>query len=179
MRRFLLQMAGPPGSGKSTLACAIGGATGAIVLDKDVIKSAALNAGASEELAGPLAYDVLFAIAFSLTELGHSLVLDSPSFFSDIPRKGEEIARRVGAQYFIVECCCREEILVQRLGGRRALPSQWSAIGSVDAYRTMLQMGLSRPGTGPLLHPHLMVDTSQPLAVCLQEAMEYLESDQS
>ena len=45
-QQFLLQMAGMPGSGKSALARLIGRSTKAIVIDKDVLKTAALEAGA-------------------------------------------------------------------------------------------------------------------------------------
>ena len=55
-KQFLLQMAGMPGSGKSALARLIGRSTKAIVLDKDVLKTAALEAGADEKLASGIAY---------------------------------------------------------------------------------------------------------------------------
>lgn len=42
---FLLQMAGFPGSGKSTMAEKIRKNTNAIVVDRDIIKSAMLKAG--------------------------------------------------------------------------------------------------------------------------------------
>jgi cytidylate kinase len=54
---FLLQMAGPSGSGKSTLARALAARSGAAVVDLDVIKSAALEAGAAWDLAGRLGYE--------------------------------------------------------------------------------------------------------------------------
>ncbi|MCH7580762.1 MAG: ATP-binding protein, partial [Chloroflexi bacterium] len=62
-RQFLLQMAGVPGSGKSALARLIGRGAKAVVLDKDVLKTAALEGGADEELASGVAYDTFFALA--------------------------------------------------------------------------------------------------------------------
>ena len=47
MRQFLLQMAGDSGTGKSTLALSIGRATGAVVLDKDVVQTALLEDGST------------------------------------------------------------------------------------------------------------------------------------
>ena len=53
MRRFLLQMAGESGTGKSTLARAVGCETGAVVIDKDVIKSRLLEGDLGRPRAGP------------------------------------------------------------------------------------------------------------------------------
>ena len=54
-RQFLLQMAGMAGSGKSALARLIGRSTKAVMLDKDVLKTAALEAGADDKLASGIA----------------------------------------------------------------------------------------------------------------------------
>ena len=169
MRQFLLQLAGMPGSGKSTLAQAIGETTGAVVLDKDVVKSAALNAGAPEELAAPLAYEVFFDLAKSIAGYGHSLVLDSPAFFTNIPQKGQRIAAQLDTAYALIECTCPDEALLSRsLADRKPLPSQWSALRSAE---------LSLAGRGPLNAPHLTIDTREPLASCLRQALEYIGYD--
>jgi predicted kinase len=178
MRQFLLQMAGGPGSGKTTLAVTIARRTGAIPLDKDVIKSAALTAGANEELAGPLAYQVFFAMANSLAQAGHSVVLDSPAFFADIADRGQDIAQTAGAGYFLVRCYCPEDQLVARLQARPAMPSQWEGITSTDEYRERMRVALTRPGTiaTPAL-PHLCVNTSEALDACVAQVLAYIGYD--
>jgi len=163
-------MAGMPGSGKSTLARAISEATGAIVLDKDVIKSAALNSGAEEALAAPLAYEVLFDLAADLARSGHSLVLDSPAFFASIPGKGSGIAAETGAFYRIIECVAPEAVLAKRLSARQPMPSQWGALLPIDPY--------GRPGTAPLSQPRLEVDTTLPVSDCLARSLAYLRDGQ-
>jgi dephospho-CoA kinase len=60
MKMFLLQMAGYPGSGKSTLSKKIAKTTGAIVIDRDVIKSSLIVSDVPEELLAPAAHNVLF-----------------------------------------------------------------------------------------------------------------------
>ena len=67
---FLLQMAGQPGSGKSALARLIAKRTGAVALDKDVLKTAALDAGADESSAGKIAYEGFLALASHLLGQG-------------------------------------------------------------------------------------------------------------
>jgi predicted kinase len=70
MKRFLLQMTGEPGAGKSTLARAIGRETGALVLDKDIVKSRILDGdlemgldGLPESVAVPLHHAMMFDLA--------------------------------------------------------------------------------------------------------------------
>ena len=89
---FLLQLAGLPGSGKSALGRLIATRTGAVLLDKDVLKTAALDAGAGDSLAGQIAYESFFALAAHLLGQDVSVVLDSPSFYDTIPAKGAAIA---------------------------------------------------------------------------------------
>ncbi len=168
-RKFLLQTAGMPGSGKSTLARAIGHGAGAVVLDKDVIKSAALHAGAEESLAGPLAYEVFFDQARSLLGMGHSVVLDSPAFWPSILDRGALLAAEAAADYFIIECKCpdRQE-LARRLATRPRMASQYDSPGD-DAFRL--------PGTAPLSLPHLVVDTTRQVDECLRLVLDYIRAE--
>ena len=163
---FLLQMAGAPGSGKSALARLIGRCTGAVVIDKDVLKTAALEAGAEEALAGPLAYEAFFALADHLLGQGLGVVLDSPSFWDSIPQKGAAIAERRHVPYYFIECVCPDdEELARRLRGRPRMRSQpgdpigpgWQTIAPPGAY--------------------LRVDTAKPIERCLALALEYLGFD--
>ena len=130
---FLLQMAGPPGSGKSALARTIGRCTGAVVLDKDVIKTAALAAGAEESLAAPLAYEAFFALADHLLGQGQSVVLDSPSFWENIPTKGATIAAERMVAYYFIECVCPDEAELARRRGVRPSGSDTVGTPSVGA----------------------------------------------
>jgi predicted kinase len=167
MSQFILQLAGHPGSGKSTLARAIGKATGALVLDKDVIKARMLDSGVSEETAAPVSYDVFFAVARSLAEQGGSVVLDSPAYFTRTTETGQGIADAIGADYFVIECSCPDRAELQRrLDTRSAVASQTTVTVLDDPYY--------RPGTAPLTVPHLQIDMTRPLEHCLSHALRYI-----
>ncbi len=160
-RLFLLQMAGAPGTGKSALARMIGYSTKAVVLDKDVIKSALLDSGVPEEQAAPAAYEAFFALADHLLGQEISVVLDSPSFYESIPAKGQAIAAKQAARYHFVECVCPEDVRQRRLEGRETMPSQTNiADGSTPT--------AAPPGA------YLRVDTTQPIDECLALVLEYL-----
>jgi len=159
-RLFLLQLAGPAGTGKSSLARMVGYAERAVVLDKDVIKSALLAAGEDASLAGGAAYEIAFALADHLLGQEFSVVLDSPSAWETIPAKGQAIAERRGARYHFVECVCPEEVRLRRLEGRACLTSQTNA---------------GPPATVPPAGAYLRVDTTQPIEQCLRLVLEYLQ----
>jgi predicted kinase len=163
---FLLQMAGPPGSGKSALARVIGHATGAVVLDKDVLKTAALDAGVTEDArAGAIAYEAFFAQADHLLGQGLSVVLDSPSFYDTIPAKGTAIAAARHIPYFFIECVC-DDIgeIARRLQERPRVRSQ-PVEPVAPEWETRAPSGA-----------YLRIDTMQPLERCLQLALDYLGS---
>jgi predicted kinase len=165
--RFVLQMAGHPGSGKSTLARAIGEATGAAVLDKDVLKTGLLDNGIDEATAAPLAYELFFRTARSLTEQGFSVVLDSPAYYPEILENGRNIADSTGADYYVIECAVADESELQRrLDNRIRVASQSTVTVLADPY--------ALPGAKPLSVPHLTIDMSGTLNGCLAEALRYI-----
>ncbi len=166
MSSFLLQMAGAPGSGKSALARLIGHATGAVVIDKDVLKTAALEAGAEESLAGPLAYETFFALADHLLGQDRSVVLDSPAFYDTIPAKGSAIALARMVPYYFIECFCADrDELARRLRDRPRLRSNPGEEAVDTEAQTIVPAGA-----------YLRIDTTQPIERCLELALDYLEA---
>jgi len=162
---FLLQMAGAPGSGKSALARLIGQTTGAVVLDKDVLKTAALEAGVEDDQrAGFIAYQAFFALADHLLGQGLSVALDSPSFYESIPARGAAIAQERCVSYYFIECICEDHAeLARRLRDRPRLRSN-PGEEALDAEHATV----SPPGA------YLRIDTTQPLQRCLDLALEYI-----
>lgn len=162
---FLLQMAGLPGSGKSALARLIGQTTGAVVLDKDVLKTAALEAGVEDDQrAGMVAYEAFFALADHLLGQGRSVVLDSPSFYETIPAKGAAIAGARMVPYYFIECVCADrEELARRLRDRPRLRSNPGEEAIEAEHETFGPSGA-----------YLRVDTTQSVERCLALALDYV-----
>jgi predicted kinase len=161
---FLLQMAGQPGSGKSSLARVIGHRTAAVVLDKDVLKTAILDSGIDEPRACGVAYEVFFALADHLVGQGLAVVLDSPSFYDQIPEKGAAIAAARLVAYYFIECVCPDEIEhARRLRERSGLRSNPGEEALADQAQTVTPSG-----------GHLRVDTTKPIEQTLAVALEYL-----
>jgi predicted kinase len=157
-------MAGLPGTGKSSLARLIGARTGAAVLDKDVIKTAALSLVSEDQLAGKLAYETAFALANHLLGQGLAVVIDSPSFYPSVPTHGQHVADERCVPYYFIECTCSDRgELTRRLRERPRLPS--------NPGLEILEMELE---TVAPAGAHLLLDTTQPIEECLARALDYL-----
>ena len=171
-------MAGPMGSGKSTLARRIGRAAGAVVLDLDVVKSAALEAGADWDTAGRVAYRALHELAGALLGQELSVVLDSPCRHPFIVAGGQAAAAAHGAVDSYLEC---------RLGD----PDEHRRRLSERPRRRSQGLDWDNPPpdapprayddpTGTLWNSHhpdtpwRVVDTSQPPDACLADALASL-----
>ena len=164
----LVLMAGVTGTGKSTLANGLGRAQGWPVIDKDTAKSTLLARGLPEDVAAPLAYDLMFAQASDLLGQGYSVVLDSPASSPLSVRNARRIAQEVPARLKVVLCTADRTLREARLRARTPKLSQ-----------------PDRPDEPPtdeasryahLPSDTLTVDTSRPLAALLAEVSAYVLS---
>jgi predicted kinase len=183
MKQFLLQMSGVPGAGKSTIARHIGSRYDAIVVDLDVIRSAALDGGVPLDASGRVAYPVMYAMTRSLLDQGLSVIIDSPCGYDEILETGRTMAAERGVAYKYVEACTDDLTLIeQRLNSRAPLRSQRRGISVpvIDAGDTdpdgkhLFQTWLhrtKRPADG-----YLQVDASKPINQILTEVQTYLEA---
>jgi predicted kinase len=163
---IVVQMHGEPGSGKSTLARALAPCIGALVLDKDIIKSALLRCGAPEALAASAAYETYFDLARSYVAQGHSIILDNPVFWSRVEERWLELSAEAGCPPTLIECQCldRDE-LVHRLRTRAGSESQPREPLDLTRYPA------SRPTS---YEPRVRIDTTRPLADCVEDAVAYV-----
>jgi predicted kinase len=182
-RSFFVQMSGCPGAGKSTIARAIGQRTGAVVIDHDVLKSALLAGGMSFGDAGRMAYETARALARSVLDQGLNVVLDSPCFYQEIVDADLRIAAETGACFRYIECVTDDLAEIsRRLRDRTPLRSQRRDLGVASSD---LAQGSEAPSGEALFRewianmkrpPHscLRVDTTRPLAECLDVVFAFL-----
>ncbi len=179
---MLVQLAGAPGSGKTRLARALATRTGAAVLNSDIVKSTLLDAGVLWSVAGPAAYQTLFALADDLLGQDHDVLLDSPSHYAFIPDSGRRIAAGRGARYRFVECACADPAeLRRRLAGRTPMRSQMRDLDQpppdADAPPTAIRLGEHRWQTFGPPDGHLVVDTCGPFEPVLERVLGFVLGD--
>jgi len=178
-----IQMSGPPGSGKTTIATAIAQHIGAVVIDHDVTKTALLDAEVPISMAGHASYSVLGAIAKHLLKQGYSVIHDSPCLYDELLERGQQLAADVGATYRYIECVVNDlKELERRLRTRPRLRSQRHGLdippvdisGGIQPLEDILRNGIAkmkRPVNG-----YLLLDTTRPLEVCVEEAVGYIKT---
>ena len=163
---IVVQMHGEPGSGKSTVARAIAPRIDAVVLDKDIIKSALLRVGADEALAASGAYEVYFELAGDLVRQGRSVILDNPVFWPSVERRWLALSAVAGSRPLLIECVCPDRgELVRRLATREGLESN---------PRELLALQQHPGAAATVFEPRLTLDTTRGLTDLVGEAAAYV-----
>jgi predicted kinase len=171
-------MAGAPGSGKTTIARALSNRLDGVAVNVDVVKSAVLNGGVDWRLAGPAAYEVLFALAHDLLAQGATVVVDSPCHYPEVLDRGQRVASASGATYRFVECVCTDiDELTRRIIERKPLRSQMRSLDEAPADAkgvfTAKRIGIHQWETFRPETEYLRIDTSRPLDSCLIQVFSY------
>lgn len=175
---FFLQMAGFPGSGKSTLSRQISKRTGAVIIDHDIVKSALLesmNIEHNDKSLGKVAYDIEWAmIDFHLSQ-GHSVILDSPCFYTEMVEKGINLSNKYNATYKYVECYLNElPEIKHRLKTRKAMISQIQEVVSEKAFCEWVENSKK-----PTDIEWLRIDSGKPLESYIEDVMKYVNKSEN
>lgn len=177
--RQLIVFAGLPGTGKTSLARTVARELRAVYLDKDTVKDIVVNLGRemkleqAAELAGPLSYELLVALARDNLTVGLSVVLDSPAGYRIFREKVEQLARSARVDLKLIECVCTNEgLLRDRIEHRgQELPEyrtrDW---GAYQRDRAQFER---------LVGPHLIVDTAEPLQLNVRKVLSHLGASAS
>ncbi|MBK9940531.1 MAG: ATP-binding protein [Kouleothrix sp.] len=176
-------MSGAPGSGKSTLARAIAPQLKAVIIDHDITKSALLEASIPVALAGSASYTILHALARDLLTQRWSVIFDSPCFYPELLDRGQALAHAAGVPYRYIECRLDDlPTLDQRLRTRARLPSQLAGITTpptAGSGKAVMNETIFRDWIAHMKRPptnYLIVDTAQPLPVCVAQALAYVRA---
>jgi predicted kinase len=167
-RPTLVLMASLPGAGKTTLALALARALDWPVIDKDTLKSPLVVAGIANELAGPTAFELLFAVGRDiLVRQGRSVILDSPALYAICIEQAQRIAAEGDADLKVLLCLAESGVRNARMAARQPLPSQ---LGS-DRASTLEQ---DRARFAHLPADTCTLDSARPLSTLVEKALAYV-----
>jgi predicted kinase len=186
----VVQMSGVPGAGKTTIARELVRRRRLVALDRDVVLSAMMDSGDPGDGAFTAArvasYNVVKAMADDVLAQGLGVIIDSPCFYDELLHAGQAIAAKHGVPYRYIECVANDiGLLDTRLRSRSTLRSQRP---SVEAPPIDLPAAGERPGSvlfadgiANMKRPdtYLRLDTTQPLADCVTQALAYLDGPET
>jgi predicted kinase len=165
----LIVMAGLPGTGKRTLARALAKKMGAVVLDKDVIREAMFSREkvtySTQQDDRVMAY--MLKQAAQITGVGRTVILDGRPFshkyqVDTVCRYADKL--RVPLK--LILCTCPEKTALERIessAGRHPAINR-----DAELYHRLKQE------FEPIQIDHLVVDTSQPLPICLETCLRWI-----
>jgi predicted kinase len=173
MTKYVL-MAGLPGTGKSTLAEALARELNGIVLSKDAVRAAIFPGELTDYTReqDDLCFGMLLDAARYLADhRGTDLIFLDGRTFSRREQIGHAIhaAEEASCAWAILLAICPEKIAEARLvtdSGKHPAANR-----SAELYREV------KARFEPIAYPHLAVDTSQPLEICVREAAAYIGAD--
>ncbi|GER91220.1 ATP-binding protein [Dictyobacter vulcani] len=169
---LLIALKGFSGCGKSTISRALSQKLGWPLIDKDDIRDLLDD---TIPLVGGLAYEVMFNVARRQLQQGLSVICDSPLTGSISYERAQAISREAHASLAILECVCSDSSnWEQRINARKTLQLPVHHQTDWHSFQHFLQQPATQESY-TITHPHLIIDTSQPLDVCLTEIMAWLE----
>jgi predicted kinase len=166
---MIIPMAGLPGTGKSTLARELASRTGGRVLSKDEFRHALFAADEIEYSSRQDDFCLQLMLETAEYLLGQNpsrlIFLDGRPFSRRYQIENVlEAAASLHQPWKILECVSSEETARQRLAKDSAASTH--PAGNRD-YRLYLEV---KTRFESIIHPKTVIDTDQPLAVCLAQA---------
>ena len=174
---MLIAMAGLPGTGKSTLAACLEAELGAVVLNKDRVRSALFPPRVLDYSTGQddVTMTAIYRAAAAIlqTDSKRVLIVDGRTFL----RPGQlppllELAASRGERPRIIHCRCDDEVARQRLD------SDLVKGGHPARNRTFALYCSLKASAEPIPVPHLLLDTGKlSMNECVRRCLDYLNGN--
>jgi len=184
-RPTLILMAGLMGTGKSVVAKEIAPRLGARIIQTDLLRKTllgllpterhheAFGEGIYHKDISEKTYEQAYRQALTLLNAGQSVIIDASYKRKAEREKAIRMAREAGADCFLIECICPDDVVKKRLAGRKTVTGEASD-GRWDIY--FAQKGDFDPITEVPGKIHITVNTSKPPDRCMQEIIEATRS---
>ena len=180
----LILMAGLMGTGKSNLAKRIASRLGAFIIQTDTIRKEILNIPPTDhhyEAFGngiyasdmtQLTYEKAVEVASEKLKEGKPVIIDASFKNRNERARASEVAKKLGSDFFVIECVCREDIIKQRLESRisekgEASDGRWEIFqAQKETFETITEVPEGS---------HIVIDTSASLEECARKVIEVIK----
>jgi predicted kinase len=122
---IFIAMRGYPGTGKSTIARLLASSLHAPLIDRDILRQAAVDTFGNVPQVGSFSYGLMFALAREQLKLGLSVVVDTPLTYRRTYESCLEIASECSTPLLVVHCQCPPEVQKHRLEERKGQVSNF------------------------------------------------------
>lgn len=166
---MLILICGLPATGKSTVARRLAKLTRAELLRTDAIRKRIILKPSYSKKEKNTVYRTVFLLADYLIKNGVDVIIDGTFYTESLRREAQEIAKRRGARFFLVETSCPEKLVLERLKRRkRSLRSLSDA--DLEVYYKIKKI------FEPITEEHITVETAWDIKKAVNEAYEQIRA---
>lgn len=170
---MILAMAGLPGSGKSTLAKALGEKLPALLLDKDVVRAALFPSNEIEYSThqDDFVVGIMLQVAnfYVHKDPARHIILDGRPFSKESQvNTVVDFGQTYGWDIRFIHCVCSDDAARARLERSASSGEHLAANRDFDLYLRLKNQ------FEPLKVPHLLVNTEEPVEICMLRCLDYL-----
>jgi predicted kinase len=156
----LVLLVGLPGSGKSTFARRLALLIDAVILESDVLRRLLFESPQHGDSESKRLFRAIQAVTFRLLLDHRSVIIDATNLRETHRKPFRDIAATAGAWLQVVHLTAPEDVIFERLAGRRDAPDPLDASRAYEGVYALLEQQAEAPRG-----PHLRIDTSDPVAI--------------
>jgi predicted kinase len=156
----LVLLVGLPGSGKSTFARRLAPLIDAVILESDVMRRLLFESPQHGDSESNRLFRAIQAVTLRLLIDHRSVIVDATNLREKHRKPFRDIAATTGARLQVVHVTAPEDVIFERLAGRRDAPDPLDASRAYEGVYALLEQQEEAPRGA-----HLRIDTSDPVAI--------------
>ena len=156
----LVVLVGLPGAGKSTFARQLAPLIDAVIVESDALRRLLFERPNHADAENKRLFRAIQAVVLRLLLDKRNVIVDATNLRETHRKPYRDIASTTGARLQVVHLTAPENVILDRLAGRRDRPDPQDASRAYEAVYAMLEQQEEAPRG-----QHLRIDTSDPVAI--------------